>query len=128
MKYLQTHSEVIESFLNYIKNQKEEYNLNLQGLDEEQKITQDILHKLELEKLEYKEQCKLMTILKKNRRNRRRHKDAIEELQPLIDFFNSSEGNKLLKKMNDVLGSIRKVENYHNRRIYIPKSNLEKFN
>lgn len=37
MKYLQTHSEVIESFLNYIKNQKEEYNLNLQGLDEEQK-------------------------------------------------------------------------------------------
>lgn len=92
------------------------------------KITQDILHKLELEKLEYKEQCKLMTILKKNRRNRRRHKDAIEELQPLIDFFNSSEGNKLLKKMNDVLGSIRKVENYHNRRIYIPKSNLEKFN
>lgn len=128
MKYLQTHSEVIESFLNYIKNQKEEYNLNLQGLDEEQKITQDILHKLELEKLEYKEQCKLMTILKKNRRNRRRYKDAIEELQPLIDFFNSSEGNKLLKKMNDVLGSIRKVENYHNRRIYIPKSNLEKFN
>lgn len=128
MKCLQTHSEVIESFLNYIRSQIEEYNLNLQGLDEEQKITQDILHKLELEKLEYKEQCKLMTILKKNRRNRRKYKDTIEELQPLIDFFNSSEGNKLLKKMNDVLGSIRRVENYHNRRIYIPKSNLEKFN
>lgn len=36
-------------------------------------------------------------------------------------FFEDSQNRNLIKKMSELLGQIRKVESYHQRRFYVPK-------
>jgi hypothetical protein len=87
----------------------------------EDRITQDYLHKLELEGLNCRERSKIATQLAHNRQARRKHKDAVEELEPIVEFFEEPKNRNVLNAMAQLLGQIRKVENYHQNRFYVPK-------
>lgn len=107
--------------MDFVDNAKSDYNYNLEAMKNEERITQDYLHKLELEGLNCRERSKIATQLVSNRQARRNYKDAVEELEPIVDFFEDQQNRNLIKKMSELLGQIRKVENYHQRRFYVPK-------
>ncbi len=89
-------------------------------METENKKTQDYLHKIELENLNYKERAKLSTKLMENRKLRRKYKDEYEELLPLSNFV--AENKVFIRKLEQLLGEVRKVEKYHTNRQYFSKT------
>lgn len=82
------------------------------------RLTQDYLHKLELEKLNYSERAKIATKLSRCRQLRRQSKDTVEILEPLIAFIEGDKGKQMLNLMKEVLGQTRKVEGRMDNRVY----------
>lgn len=122
MKQVQIqHSQIIKTFLDFVDNARLEYNFNLEAMKNEERITQDYLHKLELEGLNCRERSKIATQLAHNRQARRNYKDSVEELEPIIEFFEDPKNRSVLNSMSQLLGQVRKVESYHKRRFYVPK-------
>lgn len=123
-------SKQLESFLDFYRDAKIDYNYALEQLNKCQDYTQDILHSLELDKLSYSERCKLMTKLTACRKDRRYWKDRVEELEPLISVFSTTDSSKkqeaernarVINSLQEALGQIRKQEKYHKDRKYTPK-------
>lgn len=122
MKQVQIqHSQIIKTFLDFVDSARSEYNFNLEAMKNEERITQDYLHKLELEGLNCRERSKIATQLAHNRQARRSYKDAVEELEPIVEFFEDPKNRSVLNSMSQLLGQVRKVESYHKRRFYVPK-------
>ena len=69
------HSLAIKSFLDFMDGVQTEYNYNLEAMKNEDRITQDYLHKLELDGLNCRERSKIATQLVHNRQQRRNYKD-----------------------------------------------------
>lgn len=111
-------SETISSFLDQIKQAKIDYNWHKEQQHKMEKLTQDYLHQLELENLDYRGRAKVATELAKCRKERREHKDIVEALTPLIEFLENGKGKQLTGLMNKVLGKTRKAEEKLNNRIY----------
>ena len=84
-------------------------------------LTQDYLHTLELENLTRDERAKIAKLLSTNRRDRRYFKDRIEELEPIVTFFEDPANKKCFNQLTQLLGTVRQAENYHASRSYIPK-------
>ena len=47
----------------------------------------------------------------------------MEELEPLYVFLEKKENMKVIKELEQVLGKMRKAENYHADRTYYPRVN-----
>lgn len=114
-------SHPIKAFLDFVDNAKSEYNYNLEAMKNEERLTQDYLHKLELDGLNCRERSKIATLLAANRKARRNYKDAVEELEAIVEFFEDPQNKNLIRRMSELLGQVRKVESYHQRRFYVPK-------
>ena len=84
-------------------------------------LTQDYLHKLELDGLKYEERAKVATQLAKCRQERRQHKDAVIILDPLVEYLETENGKRLLNLLREVLGKTRKAEAYMQTRMYFPR-------
>ena len=98
-----------------------DYRLNQEELLTMDKLTQDYLHKLELEDLDYKARAKLATQLRNCRRVRREIKDTLEVLGPLIQFLECDRGRNMLNLLREALGKTRKAEEYMKTRYYRPR-------
>ncbi len=114
-------SQIIKTFLDFVESARSEYNFNSESMKNEERITQDYLHKLELEGLNCRERSKIATQLVHNRQARRRYKDAVEELEPIVAFFEDPKNRGVLNSMSQLLGQVRKIESYHKKRFYVPK-------
>lgn len=112
-------SQYIELFLNFIRKAGSEYEWHKEKEKEQDSLTQDILHCLELEEMGYHERARLGKYLSDVRKERRKHKDALEELEPVIQFIDGNR--KAIKAMEQMLGAVRKQEKYHENRSYHPK-------
>lgn len=119
-------SEYLTEFLNFVTEAQSHYRFCSDEVNNQDKLTQDYLHSLELDDLKRDERSKIATKLAINRKDRRYYKDRVEELQPIVDFFTDPQNKKVLDKLTNVLGACRKAENYHKDRIYIPKVLKEK--
>lgn len=114
-----SNSDIITAFLNLIIQSENEYQFALELQRTEEKKTQDVLHMLELDNLNYKERAKLATQLKNIRQKRRRYKDEVEELECIVQF--KKENKSLVNMLTQLLGKQRKVEKSHIDRHYTPK-------
>ena len=114
-------SEYITEFLNFISDAQSHYRFCYDEVNNHDKLTQDFLHSLELDDLKCAERNKLATKLATNRKDRRYYKDRVEELEPIVQFFNEPQNKKVLDKFTDVLGKVRKAERYHEDRTYVPR-------
>lgn len=114
-------SQILKAFLDFIDNAQSEYTFNLEAMKNEERITQDYLHRLELDDLNCRERSKIATQLVRNRQARRNYKDAVEELEPIVEFFADPKNRSMINSMSQLLGQVRKVESYHKRRFYTPK-------
>lgn len=114
-----SNSDIITAFLNLIIQSENEYQFALELQRTKEKKTQDVLHMLELDNLNYKERAKLATQLKNIRQKRRRYKDEVEELECIVQF--KKENKNLVNMLTQLLGKQRKVEKSHIDRHYTPK-------
>ena len=73
-------SESISSFCKLMENAQRDYAWNYDEVNRMDRLTQDYLHKLELDGLDYKERAKVATQLAKCRQARRECKDTVEIL------------------------------------------------
>lgn len=119
-------SEYLTEFLNFISEVQSQYRFCSEEAEIQEKLTQDYLHSLELDGLKRDERSKIATKLMINRKDRRYYKDRIEEFEPIVQFFDEPQNKKVLDKLKQVLGQVRKAENYHKDRKYIPRVLKEK--
>lgn len=111
-------SSQIESFCNMISEAKQDYEWNYNQVLTLDRMTQDYLHQLELDGLDYRERAKVATKLQKCRQLRRESKDTTEILEPFIVFINSDKGKNMLNLLNEALGKTRKTEERMQSRTY----------
>lgn len=111
-------SSVISKFCNMLTDAQSNYEWNKAEVGRLDRLTQDYLHKLELEGLLYKERAKVATQLAKTRQLRRESKDTTEILEPLITFLESDRGKNMINVLREALGKTRKVEERMENRTY----------
>lgn len=121
-------SEYITEFLNFVAEAQVQYRICEEEVNNQDKLTQDYLHKLELGELKCDERSKVATKLAINRQDRRYYKDRVEEFKTIVDFFNDPANKKVLEKLKCVLGETRRWESYHKDRKYKPRILKEKIN
>lgn len=119
-------SDILGEFLKFVSDAQSYYRFCSDEVNNQDKLTQDYLHSLELDGLKRDERSKLATKLAINRKDRRYYKDRIEEFEPIVKFFEDPQHKKVLNLMTKVLGDVRKAENYHKDRKYIPRVLKEK--
>ena len=119
-------SKKISEFLNFLSEAESHYIFCCEELNKQEKLTQDYLHSLELDDLKCKERSKVATKLSENRKERRYYKDIIEELQSIMEFMSNQKNKDMVNRLKQVLGDVRKAENYHKNRTYIPRVLKEK--
>ena len=113
-------SEHIKSFLDYLRKCNEEYSLNNSVLQEMDRQTQDILHKIELEKISYHEHARLNKELAEVRKSRRKAKDRVIVLNPVAEYIDKNRS--VFNSLSQLLGDVRKEEKRLENRMYFPKS------
>ena len=114
-------SPYISEFCSMLENSQKDYTWNYEEVHRMDGLTQDYLHKLELENMDYKERAKIATQLSRCRQKRRECKDTVEILEPLVQFLDTDKGKTLFNLMREVLGKTRKVEERMGTRIYVPR-------
>lgn len=114
-------SEQITNFLNFITAAQSHYKFCEDEQKNQEALTQDYLHSLELDELSCSERSKLATKLKTNRKDRRYYKDRVEELEPVVQWASDPVNTKAVNQLKQILGQVRKQENYHKDRTYTPK-------
>lgn len=111
-------SETISNFCDMVAEVKSDYEWNKTEVNRLDRLTQDYLHQLELNGLDYRERAKVATQLTKCRQLRRASKDTVETLEPFVEFIESEKGKQAMNFMKEALGKTRKVENYMKNRTY----------
>lgn len=133
-------SKNIENFLNFYDKVKREYDIAFEMVNQCDKLTQDLLHRLELENLSTGEKNKIATQLKYCRKDRRYWKDIVEETENFVNMFNQTEASnsdskkkaeveanrRFINMLRETLGKTRKQEGYHASRSYKPRIILPK--
>lgn len=111
-------SETISNFCDMVTEALSDYEWNKTEVNRLDRLTQDYLHQLELNGLDYKKRAKVATKLTKCRQLRRASKDTVEILEPFVDFIESEKGKQAMNFMKEALGKTRKVEKYMENRTY----------
>lgn len=111
-------STYISDFCKMVEGAKTDYQWNKDEVSRLDRLTQDYLHMLELDGLDYKQRAKVATKIAKCRQERRASKDTAEILEPLIQFLDSDKGRNMMNLMREVLGKTRKVEERMTNRTY----------
>lgn len=111
-------SQSISDFCAMVNEAKSDYDWNKSEITRLERLTQDYLHQLELENLNYRERAKVATQLAECRRLRRASKDTVEVLEPFIEFIDSDKGRQTMNLMREALGRTRKTERYMENRKY----------
>lgn len=111
-------SKLLSNFCVLMASVKDDYTWNKEEVNRLDKLTQDYLHALELNGLDYKERARVATQLAATRKLRRASKDTVEVLDPLMDFLESDKGKSLMNLMRETLGKTRKVEEKMRNRAY----------
>ncbi len=119
-------SEQLKELIDFIASCNREYRFCKEQIETEDKLTQDLLHHLELNKTSSKERNQIAKELTRARQNRRYYKDRAEEIEPLVTFFETIQNIKVMNQLPQVLGAVRKAEKRHENRTYTPRVWQEK--
>lgn len=112
-------SESIRETCRMIDEARRDYDWNTAERDRMDGLQQDYLHHLELDDIDDEELLETARKLREIRKMRRAHKDTIEILQPLMDYFNTDSGKRLVNLLREVSGKTRYVEERMSNRVYV---------
>lgn len=116
-------SKQIEQFLQFFRNCEQKYRMAVDDEEETNRVTQDLLHELELEEHDYHGYARLSKKLKETRQKRREAKDIIRVMQPIVNWADNNAST--IKNIERLLGEVRKAEKSLENRVYVKKSNLK---
>lgn len=111
-------SVTISNFCNMVTDVTADYEWNKSEVNRLDRLTQDYLHQLELNDLDYRERARVATQLAKTRQLSRISKDTVEILEPFMEFIESEKGKQTMNLMREALGKTRKVESKMETRTY----------
>lgn len=111
-------SPAIENFCNIAEQARLDYEWNYTEVKRLEQLTQDYLHKLELDNLSYSERAKIATKLAECRKQRRASKDTVSVLEPFVSFIESDKGKKMMNSIKELLGHTRSIEKRMETREY----------
>ena len=115
------YSEQMSEFIKMIRDIEPRYNLAKEEQLKEKKRTQDYLHAIEFSQ-NAKDRNRIATKLKACREERRRNKDIVEELEPIVEWLNLKGTKDTMNHLTQALGKVRKAESYHNgNKVYHPR-------
>lgn len=103
-------SNCISDFCKMVDGAIRDYEWNREEVNRLDRLTQDYLHQLELDGLNYSERAKVATKIAACRKLRRISKDTTEILEPFISFIDSEKGKGMMNLVREALGKTRKVE------------------
>lgn len=112
------YEEVISNFLKLTSNIESECRIASELLEEQNQLTQDYLHKLELGKLNAVELTKVAKNIQDNRKERRKHKNDMEYAQIIVEFVKNQQTRDVLHQLEAVLGKLRKMKKQRQYRVY----------
>ena len=112
-------SNQIEAFLTFLRDCEQRYHMAEADEQEANAITNDILHALELKENGEAELLRLVQELGQARRQRRKAKDTMGETLPVREWMD--ENRAVVKRLERLLGDVRKAERYAENRIYTPR-------
>lgn len=112
------YEEVISNFLKLTSNIESECRIASELLEEQNQLTQDYLHKLELGKLNAVELTKVAKNIQDNRKERRKHKNDMEYAQIIVEFVQNQQTRDVLHQLEAVLGKLRKMKKQRQYRVY----------
>lgn len=104
-------SDYIESFLEFFKDSKEEYEQNVQEVWKHDKKKQDQLHDMEFAD-NYKERCKIATRIHNERVQRRQYKDRAEMVEEIAAFYSDKKNKPFFEGLKALLEKQKKTEEY----------------
>jgi hypothetical protein len=110
-------SKDLENFLNILRSSQEKYNIHYENVNKCDKEQNNIVHDFELLDLKYSGRAKLGTKLTKLRKERRHSKDIVELTSETVQFY--KDNGMFIKKLEKLLGDLRKKEKNMETRIYI---------
>ena len=113
-------SEKIKAFLDFVEECQELNSMARNGVAEEDKRHQDLIHAIEFEENPDRI-AQIGMRIHQNRVERRVYKALFEVTDPVVQFTQDSQNKKALDQMRQLLGKVRKVEKYHENRVYIPR-------
>jgi len=114
-------SEELAAFLNFVDSCTQEYWWACDGVSEEDKRLQDLLHAMEFAS-DKAERNRVATKLQISRRTRWTRKDLVKRDERIVKFFEEPENRKTLNRMRQLLGQQRKEEEYlEGERTYKPR-------
>lgn len=114
-------SEVIQKFLDSIRQWQGEYNLAHENVGREDKRLQDLLHGLEFSSDNTEFQA-ASEKLRESRRVRRINKNTVQLLEHIVQFFGEEQNRKMLNQLTQLLGRQRKQEAFlRSERTYKPR-------
>ena len=114
-------SGIISNFTKLLSRTSKIYEVAENAVHTEDLRTNDILHAIEIEGKTCADRSKMATMLRESRLDRRYYKDLLETYKPLYDFIQDKDNKRVLNKLNNVLGEVRKAEKYHENRTYKPR-------
>ena len=114
-------SERLSEVCDLLEGAQKDYTWNRDMIGIMDKLTQDYLHSLELDDLDYAGRAKIATKLALCRIERREHKDTVMILEPLVQYLDSEKGKQLFNLLREVLGRTRKTEERMKNRVYYPR-------
>lgn len=114
-------SEHVANFIFYITTALENYNIYYNKVGEQDRLTQDYLHALEINDNNKAERERITQQLIDNRRDRRFYKDRVEEIEPIVEFYNNPNNKMAFERLNQLLEALKNVEEYHKNRTYKPR-------
>ncbi len=113
-------SEQIKSFLDFVDECRELNSMAYSGVGEEDRRHQDLIHAIEFED-DPDEIARIGRRLHQSRVERRVYKDLFEVTDPVVQFSKDPQNKRALDSARQLLGKVRKVEKYHENRVYIPR-------
>ena len=114
-------SQQIAGFLTFLSGVTEDYKHSQEEVRLLEELTQDYMHKLELQDHTYHQRAKIASALRQCRIDRRFHKDRIAILDPVVQCLTSDKGKLILSQLQQTLGDVRKAERSTQDRRYIPR-------
>ena len=113
-------SEQIKSFLDFIDECRELNSMAYDGVGEEDKRHQDLMHELEFED-DPDTIAEIGMRVHQNRVQRRVYKDIYAVTAPVDKFAREPQNKKTLNLARQLLGEVRNVERHQENRTYVPR-------
>ena len=116
-----TTSQKISDFAKFLSQATNDYAFSKQEVGRLEQLTQDYLHKLELQEGNYHERARVAAAIRRCRVERRIHKDRIAVLEPVVQCLTTDRGKMMISQLQQMLGDVRKEERATKDRHYVPR-------